>query len=1037
MPRKITDKNINLDSTNQEGLDASDLEYDSGVSMRNMLRKVTPPVTTTGDVATVPKVLTKTVDTSFTVTGSGDATFDGTYAQTEDVNDNLAYKKSAESKYLYRDKAGYWSLSDDTTEEHTDAVYYDSVVSTEVPGAASWVANSDAPAPTLASASTGEVSYWAVGPKVVDTDTGSSDGDLLSRVAQDERGDVRFTPKAHESDVLLHFPDVVPSDDGRLSQAFYETPAVYGNESDGSVTISSPTQINSYTDLTADVAIGNDTLTVRNTTPVGETPFAAGDEVCIMQTQCYRDVSKRFQYEFRTISEINGNAVTVDSAVTKDFDSDSTGDVVNCTKTQLIRVPNYNVLTQNSTIVPKAWDGYSGGISLHRCKVLTGAGDYDVRLRGFRYSVVQTGTAGGNGGQAEGPLGRGAYITTDPEAVDENTSVIWYLQARTQTAYLGGAALGAGVVDWDFNVHDPAYEVAYEAPGYTVDGSPIEGTDFENQIPMAVGGLECWNWGTAGAVAFFASVQSPGTCIVFAEDHAGYTGSILANGAWNGARQAPGGFVALYAPANFTNTVNVASAGANAGVGLTYTGSPVVSVDKGWKKGPSVAIADVGSVGTNVLNRDASDERNDSRYTSLEMEKRILRQYAFDSQSVVDSDPGAGLFKIDNAAPASATFIYINDADVNTHLLDKYVGGWTVGSLIELIRTDTDTVFAQYEVTGPLVDDTGYFKIPVTHVLGTGLTDTFSYYVRRIGQTTNAFSMDTMSEGTDTKILTAAERTKLSNVLLHDQGFFATESALTTAIPTGQDGWHARLGSTDTVWVWDTDTTAWVDTGASASGDMLKSVYAPSAVTGTVDKSLTMNDGAKAVTAAQGRDHIDSATNPHSTSKAHVGLGNVENVKDNLVATVDPTVDDDVTLSYSARSIWINTSTGGIFICVSPTDGAAVWKLLSVAKVTKLEVPGTTKTILPTDITKTIYMQSASASTVTIDTNANQDVELDIPIQAFRYGAGSLTFTAVAGVTLNGIDGGSCTVPIQYAGAVLIQLSADAWHIFGAISVVI
>lgn len=46
----------------------------------------------------------------------------------------------------------------------------------------------------------------------------------------------------------------------------------------------------------------------------------------------------------------------------------------------------------------------------------------------------------------------------------------------------------------------------------------------------------------------------------------------------------------------------------------------------------------------------------------------------------------------------------------------------------------------------------------------------------------------------------------------HNLGWYATESALTTAHPTANDGDWAIVGSTDTVWVWDSDTTAWKDT---------------------------------------------------------------------------------------------------------------------------------------------------------------------------------------------------------------------------------
>lgn len=54
-----------------------------------------------------------------------------------------------------------------------------------------------------------------------------------------------------------------------------------------------------------------------------------------------------------------------------------------------------------------------------------------------------------------------------------------------------------------------------------------------------------------------------------------------------------------------------------------------------------------------------------------------------------------------------------------------------------------------------------------------------------------------------------------------NKGYFVDETALTTAYPTGQDGWYAILGSTDTVWVWDSGTAAWIDTDNGANGDVV------------------------------------------------------------------------------------------------------------------------------------------------------------------------------------------------------------------------
>lgn len=53
------------------------------------------------------------------------------------------------------------------------------------------------------------------------------------------------------------------------------------------------------------------------------------------------------------------------------------------------------------------------------------------------------------------------------------------------------------------------------------------------------------------------------------------------------------------------------------------------------------------------------------------------------------------------------------------------------------------------------------------------------------------------------------------------------------------------------------------------------------------------------------------------------------NIKSNLSAILNPTVNDDSTLFYAVGSMWINTTTGLIFINVNAAAGAAVWVPLS------------------------------------------------------------------------------------------------------------
>lgn len=45
-------------------------------------------------------------------------------------------------------------------------------------------------------------------------------------------------------------------------------------------------------------------------------------------------------------------------------------------------------------------------------------------------------------------------------------------------------------------------------------------------------------------------------------------------------------------------------------------------------------------------------------------------------------------------------------------------------------------------------------------------------------------------------------------------GWYATPQNLQSAHPTGQNGQWAIIGSTDTIWTWDSDTSAWVDSGS-------------------------------------------------------------------------------------------------------------------------------------------------------------------------------------------------------------------------------
>ena len=53
---------------------------------------------------------------------------------------------------------------------------------------------------------------------------------------------------------------------------------------------------------------------------------------------------------------------------------------------------------------------------------------------------------------------------------------------------------------------------------------------------------------------------------------------------------------------------------------------------------------------------------------------------------------------------------------------------------------------------------------------------------------------------------------QVKTITLGAQGWYETPDTLAKAVPIGENGWWAVVGSTDTIWVWDSDTSAWKDT---------------------------------------------------------------------------------------------------------------------------------------------------------------------------------------------------------------------------------
>ena len=90
--------------------------------------------------------------------------------------------------------------------------------------------------------------------------------------------------------------------------------------------------------------------------------------------------------------------------------------------------------------------------------------------------------------------------------------------------------------------------------------------------------------------------------------------------------------------------------------------------------------------------------------------------------------------------------------------------------------------------------------------------------------------------------------------------------------------------------------------------------------------------------------HIANVTNPHSVSKAQLGLGNVTDIKNNLGGTTAPTSSDDSGSGYSVGSRWLDTTNDISYTCLDASGSSAVWRRSTITQQTAATTATTTLT---------------------------------------------------------------------------------------------
>ena len=111
------------------------------------------------------------------------------------------------------------------------------------------------------------------------------------------------------------------------------------------------------------------------------------------------------------------------------------------------------------------------------------------------------------------------------------------------------------------------------------------------------------------------------------------------------------------------------------------------------------------------------------------------------SSTTTDADPGAGIFRLNNATPASATAAYLDNVDAAGATVSTIIDRWddstnTIKGFLRVEKSGDASVWGEWNVTGSVVDGTGYRKLTLASGAGSGTftnADVFAITFTRAG----------------------------------------------------------------------------------------------------------------------------------------------------------------------------------------------------------------------------------------------------------------------------------------------------------------
>ena len=168
--------------------------------------------------------------------------------------------------------------------------------------------------------------------------------------------------------------------------------------------------------------------------------------------------------------------------------------------------------------------------------------------------------------------------------------------------------------------------------------------------------------------------------------------------------------------------------------------------------------------------------------------------YKFDTNTA-DSDPGAGELKFNNGTYASATAIYIDDADANGVTTQADTATWgasdsVIKGFIHIVDINDSSTYARFKVGAAVTDASGYNKITVAHLTSNNTfsaADELSVTFVRNGDFGDAATIEVGTVGVSTVSVGGSATATVANAGSDSEATFNFAFGIPTGA-TGADG---------------------------------------------------------------------------------------------------------------------------------------------------------------------------------------------------------------------------------------------------------